>query len=205
MKQCVKCNKDNRDEALYCRHCGEKFVEPVDEPVKEATYDNCDDNLSNIVGMEAQKTELRDFISTINTLIKQRGRKVINTMNLNVLITGPTGSGKKKLANALAAMMIDNGIFEFKKGKYLSPLSIDDLNLSDEEEIEFVGLDDAHKLLPRDKSEELTGTPLEYLFTNAASSLDFDNQHLILIVSGSQELQSYIDERPALKALLVLA
>ncbi len=203
MKQCVKCNKDNRDKAVFCRHCGTKFAEPAEEPVEEMSYDNCDDNLSCIVGMEAQKAEIRDFVSTINTLIKQRGRKVINTMNLNVLITGPAGSGKKKLVNALAAMMIENGIFDFKKGKYLSPLSIDTLNL-DEDDIEFVSVDDAHKLLPRDKSEELTGTPLEYLFTNAATSLDLDNQHLILIVSGSQELQSYIDERPALKALFGL-
>ena len=203
MKQCHKCNKENRENALYCRHCGEKLAEVFNDTSEEILYDDCNDNLSSIVGMEAQKTEIRDFISTINTLIKQRGRKVINTMNLNVLITGPAGSGKKKLANALAGMMLDNGIFDFKKGKYLSPLSIDDLNLS-EEEIEFVSVDDAHKLLPRDRSEELTGTPLEYLFTNAASSLDFEDQHLILIINGSQELQSYIDERPALKALFGL-
>lgn len=203
MKLCPKCNKENRDKALYCRHCGEKSAEISDETIGETLYDDCNDDLSSIVGMEAQKVEIRDFISTMKTLIKQRGRKVINTMNLNVLITGPSGSGKKKLANALAAMMIDNGFFDFKKGKYLSPLSIEDLNLS-EEEIEFVSVDDAHKLLPRDKSEELTGTPLEYLFTNAASSLDFDDQHLILIINGSQELQSYIEERPALKVLFGL-
>lgn len=203
MKQCEKCHKENRDRAVFCRHCGTKFAEATEEPTAEMSYDNSGDNLSCIVGMEAQKAEIRDFVSTINTLIKQRGRKIINTMNLNVLITGPAGSGKKKLVNALAAMMIDNGIFDFKKGQYLSPLSIDTLDL-DEGDIEFVSVDDAHKLLPRDKSEELTGTPLEYLFTNAASSLDLDNQHLILIVSGSQELQSYIDKRPALKALFGL-
>ncbi len=203
MKKCAKCDRENRHQALYCRYCGEKFVEAVDVSEEEISYDDCDDNLSPIVGMETQKTEIRDFISTVNTLIKQRGRKVLNTMNLNVLITGPAGSGKKKLANALAAMMIDNGIFDFKKGKYLSPLNIDDLDLS-EGEIEFVSVDDAHKLLPRDKSEELTGTPLEYLFSNAASSLDLDDQHLILIIDGSQELQSYIEERPALKALFGL-
>lgn len=203
MKKCAKCDRENRGQALYCRYCGEKFVEAVDAPEEEISFDDCDDNLSPIVGMETQKTEIRDFISTVNTLIKQRGRKVLNTMNLNVLITGPAGSGKKKLANALAAMMIDNGIFDFKKGKYLSPLNIDDLDLS-EGEIEFVSVDDAHKLLPRDKSEELTGTPLEYLFSNAASSLDLDDQHLILIIDGSQELQSYIEERPALKALFCL-
>lgn len=203
MKKCAKCDRENRDQALYCRYCGEKFVEAVDAPGEEISFDDCDDNLSPIVGMETQKTEIRDFIFTINTLVKQRGRKVLNTMNLNVLITGPAGSGKKKLANALAAMMIDNGIFDFKKGKYLSPLNIDDLDLS-EGEIEFVSVDDAHKLLPRDKSEELTGTPLEYLFSNAASSLDLDDQHLILIIDGSQELQSYIEERPALKALFGL-
>lgn len=203
MKKCAKCDRENREQALYCRYCGEKFVEAVYAPEEEISFDDCDDNLSPIVGMETQKTEIRDFISTVNTLIKQRGRKVLNTMNLNVLITGPAGSGKKKLANALAAMMIDNGIFDFKKGKYLSPLNIDDLDLS-EGEIEFVSVDDAHKLLPRDKSEELTGTPLEYLFSNAASSLDLDDQHLILIIDGSQELQSYIEERPALKALFGL-
>lgn len=203
MKKCAKCDRENRDQALYCRYCGEKFAEAVDAPEEEISFDDCDDNLSPIVGMESQKAEIRDFISTVNTLVKQRGRKVLNTMNLNVLITGPAGSGKKKLANALAAMMIDNGIFDFKKGKYLSPLNIDDLDLS-EGEIEFVSVDDAHKLLPRDKSEELTGSPLEYLFSNAASSLDLDDQHLILIIDGSQELQSYIEERPALKALFGL-
>ena len=33
MKTCGKCNKDNRDEAKYCRFCGEALVQA--SPQKE--------------------------------------------------------------------------------------------------------------------------------------------------------------------------
>ena len=67
MKQCEKCHKENRDRAVFCRHCGTRFAEAAEDPAAEMTYDNSGDNLSCIVGMEAQKAEIRDFVSTIYT------------------------------------------------------------------------------------------------------------------------------------------
>ena len=202
MKNCEFCGKENRDKANFCRHCGVEFASAAPEE-NEVLFDDCDDCLSPLVGMEAAKTELREFYATIKAMIKQRGQKVINTMNLNVLITGPAGSGKKRLAEALAAVMFEEGIVDDKKTEYETPLTIENLDIS-EGEIEAVILDDAHKILPKDKTDDLVGTPLEYLFRNASNRLGQEDRHLILIVNGSQELQSYIDERPALKALFGL-
>lgn len=202
MKTCDNCHEDNRDHARFCRFCGTGF--DVETAMTEASVQDIHgDCLDYIIGLEAQKAEIREFVSTLKTIAKQHGKKMLNSVNANILITGPAGSGKSNFVCKVTDYMIDSDIFTEDKRGVFTPLSIDRINLG-EEPLDAVCLDDAHKLLPQDKNDDLVGTPLEYIFENSKDALEFDNDRLVLIVSGDKELQEYIDRRPEWKNLFAL-
>lgn len=213
MKQCDNCHKDNRDQARFCRFCGEKFAmenlgvllqeEQEEDDEVSLSGDKHGDCLDCIIGLETQKAQIREFVSTLRTIAKLRGKAMLNSVNTNVLVTGPAGSGKTTVMYAITNYMIECGIFKDEECDTFSAMSIDQLNLA-ETPLEAVSLDDAHKLLPQDKNDDLVGTALEYLLENSKSRLEFNDQRLVLIFSGSKDLQEYIDKRPELKNLFAL-
>lgn len=210
MKQCDNCHKDNREQARFCRFCGEKLAvedsnilsQEEDDEISLAG-DKHGDSLDCIIGLETQKVQIREFVSTLRTIAKLRGKAMLNSVNTNVLVTGPAGSGKTTVMCAITNYMIECGIFKDEECDTFSALSIDQLNLA-ETPLEAVALDDAHKLLPQDKNDDLVGTALEYLFENSKNRLEFNDQRLVLIFSGNKDLQEYIDKRPELKNLFAL-
>ncbi|MDE5840301.1 MAG: AAA family ATPase, partial [Muribaculaceae bacterium] len=207
MKICEKCQKENRDQARYCRFCGEEFA--VDEPYAGNEAPDSDETPKDsfeymLVGMETPRKEISDLITTIKAVIKKRGKNAFNNINSNILITGPTGTGKSELAKAIMMQfMSDELASEDDFGAY-TPLNIDDLNFQENEEMDLVWIDDAHKCLPYNKEDNLSGTPLDYVFVNVNSILRDANRHVTLIMSGNQELQDYIDRRPELKNLFAV-
>lgn len=203
MKACIKCHKDNRDKARFCRFCGEKLpdaVAPHTEPQKTKQAFDC---LDKLVGLEVPKNNIRELVATVKTIVSQRGKSVLNNINTNILITGPSGSGKSCLLFAVSDYMCNEGIYKKDEYEAFSPLVIDNLNLA-ENPLKAIGLDDAHKLLPQDKNDELTGTALEYIFENSRLRLLTGDDRLVTIISGSQEFQDYVDKRPELKSLFAL-
>lgn len=203
MKACIKCHKDNRDKAQFCRFCGEKLpdaVEPHTEPQKTKQKLDC---LDKLVGLEVPKNKIRELVATVKTIVSQRGKSVLNNINTNILITGPSGSGKSCLLFAVSDYMCNEGIYKENEYETFSPLVIDNLNLA-ENPLKAIVLDDAHKLLPQDKNDELTGTALEYIFENSRLRLLTGDDRLVTIISGSQEFQDYVDKRPELKSLFAL-
>ena len=204
MKTCDKCEKDNREEAIYCRFCGEKL--PVVEDVtggkdgKRKIKRNKKDELDGIIGLDQKKNQIREFVSTILALMKGRGKSVLNTLNSNILITGPTGSGKSKLLFTTGDYIVENNIVIDEETQAFTSLTIDNLNLG-EEPAEMVSLDDADKLLPSDGSDDLIGSPLHYLFENMKGRLDLNDRKLIVLMSGGPALEAFVERNPDIKKL----
>ena len=209
MKQCNKCHKNNRDQAVYCRFCGDKL--PVAEAPRQQTHQAAqkskpsvgNDVLDDIVGMEPQKAQLRELIDTLNTIRNQRGAAALQQVNSNILITGPSGSGKTTLLSYILTYLQDNKLATEENSALFTPLTIENYK-PDEQDFEVVALDDAHKCLPPDKSDELTGTPLDFLVEMARLTVAGAEDRFVLMLSGNQELQDYVDARPELKNLFAL-
>lgn len=204
MKECHKCHKDNRDKAHYCRFCGVKIQEETSSSTSELVQNRqSNDCLDDLIGLEVPKTQIRELAKTVMAIVRQRGKSVLNNLNTNILITGPSGSGKTRLVFSATDYLIEEGLFKDEEQEVFTPLSIDNLDLS-ENPIKAITLDDAHKLLPQDKNCNLSGTALEYIFENSRMRQLAGNDRLVCIISGSQELQDYIDARPELKNLFAL-
>lgn len=204
MKKCHKCNRENRDKALFCRFCGIKLQEDmlttnsVLQPNRQVS-----DCLDELIGLEVPKTQIRELAKTVMAIVKQRGLSMLNNLNTNILITGPSGSGKTRLLFSATDYLIEEGLFKDEEQDVFTPLTIDNLDLC-ENPLKAITLDDAHKLLPQDKKGDLSGTALEYIFENSRMRQLAGDDRLVCIISGSQELQDYIDARPELKNLFAL-
>ena len=144
MKECIKCHKENRDKALYCRFCGEKLqtqtiaadthaaaatkastVMDATMPKRQQGHKKTD-RLDNLVGLENVKRQVRELVSTINSIVKQRGKSILNSLNTNILITGPSGTGVSKLYFQIGDYMSDEGIYKDEECDVFNPLTIDD-------------------------------------------------------------------------------
>ena len=53
---CPKCNKPNREKAVFCKWCGTNVVTKATEPLRE------------LVGMETVKNQLQDLVNTCESL-----------------------------------------------------------------------------------------------------------------------------------------
>lgn len=201
--KCTECGKENREIARYCRYCGEEFKIEQGNAGCPDVFDDEDDELSILVGLEQQKKLLREHVATLKEIVDQRGISALGSINSNILITGNSGSGKTVLTGQIMELMVASGLFDDEDWKPYDSLSIDNLDL-DKEPLKAIDLEDAHKFLPERKDADLTGTPLEYLTVRSRLQLAVGKNPLILIVNGNQELREYIEKRPELNSLFAL-
>lgn len=201
--KCTECGKENREIAKYCRYCGEEFKIEQGNAGCPDVFDDEDDELSILVGLEQQKKLLREHVATLKEIVDQRGISALGSINSNILITGNSGSGKTVLTGQIMELMVASGLFDDEDWEPYDSLSIDNLDL-DKEPLKAIDLEDAHKFLPERKDADLTGTPLEYLTVRSRLQLAVGKNPLILIVNGNQELREYIEKRPELNSLFAL-
>lgn len=201
--KCTECGKENREIAKYCRYCGEEFKIEQGNAGCPDIFDDEDDELSILVGLEQQKKLLREHVATLKEIVDQRGISALGSINSNILITGNSGSGKTVLTGQIMELMVASGLFDDEDWEPYDSLSIDNLDL-DKEPLKAIDLEDAHKFLPERKDADLTGTPLEYLTVRSRLQLAVGKNPLILIVNGNQELREYIEKRPKLNSLFAL-
>ena len=84
---CPKCNKPNREKAVFCKWCGTNVATKATEPLRE------------LVGMETVKNQLQDLVNTCESLALRAQRSGISIrLGMDMIITGNTGTGKTKLA-----------------------------------------------------------------------------------------------------------
>ena len=213
MRTCDKCNKGNRDEAVYCRFCGVRLPNlSVDEaaPVPDGGSTSIRkrrqkkiDLLDDLVGLEAAKEKVREHVATVKALVKLRGRSVLKTVNNNILITGPSGAGVSAFYYAVGDYFNEQGLYDPEKSDVFNPQTIDQLNLS-ENPLELIQVDDAHMMLPGEIEDDLLGSPLEYIFRVASAARKLKDEKMGIIIAGSKKLQEYMDAHPDLLSLFAL-
>ena len=98
---CPKCNKPNRDIAVFCKHCGEKVITKSIAPLKD------------LVGMEQVKERLYDLVDMCEKLaLRAKNTGVKRRPGMNMVITGNTGTGKTKLIGVIQTLLYSTGIIK---------------------------------------------------------------------------------------------
>ena len=77
---CPKCNKPNREKAVFCKWCGTNVVTKATEPLRE------------LVGMETVKNQLQDLVNTCESLALRAQRSGIS---IRLGMTVVVGKGER--------------------------------------------------------------------------------------------------------------
>lgn len=93
MKTCEKCHKTNRDEAKFCRFCGEKIT-VADE--------------IGIIGKKSMQAEFDKLTKTLK--VAKQLASMGNHVGLDCLVMGDAGTGKHYMAMNIADMMVKAGL-----------------------------------------------------------------------------------------------
>lgn len=93
MKICEKCQKTNRDEAKFCRFCGEKIT-VADE--------------IGIIGKKSMQAEFDKLTKTLK--VAKQLASMGNHVGLDCLVMGDAGTGKHYMAMIIADMMVKAGL-----------------------------------------------------------------------------------------------
>ncbi|MDE6109884.1 MAG: AAA family ATPase, partial [Muribaculaceae bacterium] len=161
------------------------------------------DRLDDLVGLDEAKERVREHVATIKAIVKQRGRDILNSLNTNILITGPSGAGVTSFYYKTGDYLTDEDIVDNDKCDVFNPLTIDTLDLS-ENPLECIMIDEVQKLLPDDIESDLVDSPLAYAVKHAKMAKNSKDRRLALILAGDSKLQEYVDAHPDLKNLFAL-
>lgn len=181
--KCNKCNKDNREGAVYCRHCGEKLPAVAVNP------------FAGLIGLEPVKKSVSELIETYKNVRAHLGDNA--HLEADIIIMGASGTGKTTLAESISRALYAAGMV-----KQAKPTVVDAVNWSawvDDwaENIKKVKdgiliIDNAQKLVPDSESRDVD--PLDILF----SAMDGWKGNPVVILTGLPGgFREYIDANPA--------
>ncbi len=184
---CPKCNKPNRDTALFCKWCGEGVV----------AHNN--DALSQLVGMESIKEQLQDLLKVCQSIaVRAQVTGVKMRIGMNMCITGNTGVGKTSLVKAIQQIFLAQGIVKKPTMTLVDAADYDEFSKKTdkadflEENIKkakggILVIDNAHKLVPEEESNDIN--KLDRLFKYMNGELDSDP---IIILVGLRGLKAFM-------------
>ncbi len=203
MKTCRICNQNNRDQARFCRHCGAELAVMGPEKTTGFAKTIKKDRLDDLIGLETQKEAVRELVCTIRAVTKAYGKDALKTLNTNILITGPSGTGKTELLMAISEYFMDEGIFDESEAQAYTATTLENIDL-EQNPAKAVMIDDAQRNFSQNPENLLIGTPLEYVFDRARLHFSLEDEEFIMIVVGDNKFQEFIDSKPELKGLFAL-
>ncbi len=203
MKTCEKCHKENREQAKFCRYCGAELAVGSPEITTRQAPKVKKDRLDDLIGLEAQKEAVRELVHTIKIVTKAHGKGALKTLNTNILITGPSGTGKTELLMAISEYLMDEGIIEESECQAYTATSLENIDL-EQNPAKAVMIDDAQRNFSQNPDNPLIGTPLEYVLDRARLHFSLEDEEFIMIVVGDNKFQEFIDSKPELKGLFAL-
>lgn len=190
---CPKCNKPNRPQALFCKHCGESLSASTGSPLDE------------LVAMVEVKAELQSILA-LHKSIKDRERRsgvTMDPISLNIIITGEAGSGRKKLVSVIQRL--------FKSAGIISAPKCVDLNATryqrHDEDVDnaikaakggILCISDAHKLVAEGVANE--NCPIDELLNSMDEWRGKSDAPRLVIVTGLPKLARYFMENQGARA-----
>ena len=182
---CPKCNKPNREKAVFCKWCGTNVVTKATEPLRE------------LVGMETVKNQLQDLVNTCESLALRAQRSGISIrLGMDMIITGNTGTGKTKLAGVLQKLLYSSGIIKKPAMKVVDAVDYEEFAKEWEKNTAdlkggILCIENVQKLLPSGAANDIN--KLDKLF----SCMDKWNNDPIVILSGlSSAFKEFLVSNP---------
>ena len=182
--KCNHCNTDNRQEALFCKRCGQKLPLPATDP------------FGGLVGRNDIKQQTAELIATFKS-IQHRGAHI--TIGCNTLILGASGTGKTHLAGAMARALYAAGIVKQPQPTVVDAVDWDNFVKDWQENVKrlkdgILIVDNVQKLVPDGYSKDVD--KLDILF----SHMDKWNGNPVVILLGLPGgFREYIDNNPQVR------
>lgn len=201
---CKKCNKPNREQAKFCKWCGEPIAagqasragKPGGTPRSSAPGSDPLDELFD-------KDDIREVLAEI---IANASRKaefcrrngIRERMQLSFLITGESGTGKSATAAVIARALHSAGIVRTAAPEVITPINFENWVEDIDDHAEKLGntvvvIEEAHKLVPAPDSAEIA--QLDYILEPVRKWRD-QSDRPVVIINGDMRLREYFDKNP---------
>ena len=182
--KCINCNTDNRQEALFCKHCGQKLAVPVTDP------------FTGLVGRSEIKKEIAQLISTFKS-VRNRGANI--TIGCDTLIMGASGTGKTHIANAIAKVFHTAGIVKQPQATVIDAVDWDNFVDDWQDNIKklkdgILIIDNVQKLVPDGYSRDVDR--LDILFSNMDK---WNGNPIVILIGLPGGFREYIDNNPQVR------
>lgn len=185
--RCDKCNKENREEAIYCKWCGEQLADKAQKLLQE------------LVGMSKVKQQLRDILLTHEALQhRAKTNGIMVPLELNMLILGDSGMGKTTLVQIIQQLFHDNGIVKKEKAKIIDASDYDKFQADFDNNIMaardgILCIENVQKLLP--DGEVRSKTELD----NLLNAMEQWEGNPIVILTGTESgLGEFVANNPGI-------
>ena len=186
MNTCPSCNKQNRDNARFCKWCGSKL-----ELAQNFR------GFESLVGKSEIKSELEEIIKHAKSMT-QRMVNSSNRLELSFVITGEPGCGKETIAHAIAEELFINGINDASSPTTIIPVDYEDFIKNIDERVQKIGnsvliIDDADKLVPDGEATEIA--KIDYILSRI-KDWKGNKGKPIVIFTGHKRLRDYFNNNP---------
>ena len=187
MKICPNCNGENRDEAMFCTKCGNKFEgQPLNTDLNveqnDSTPTNAETSINQVIQPAVQSSE--SFTPPVGSTPKKKSKALAYVIGI-IAVIAVVFLGVNIISNANPANKLFKGLAKFSKmDKATSATTIDIAYDGDEEEIEFLN-EITIKLE--------TAADMNDLLAKISMDLLYSNKSVVKIEAGANNEDLYID------------